>query len=201
MNNTFLKILKVSILSIFLSLFFTSCSPVVKDFMSINHKNLAGSNSFHSLVDSLVDKQEAKLKSNIVIDDIVLVSDFVNLDKLKNRSKLGFLLSEHLKNSLSNRNIVVREVELSNEFQYGKHGLNVLTRKQEDINKKFVDGKFAVVGTYSITTQSLIVFVKLIDVTTGNIISSASGSSMVDDEILELERVPKRSSIRSPLVL
>lgn len=202
MNKTLVKILKVSFLSIFLTLFFTSCSTSVKDYMAINHKNLAGTNNFHSLVNALVEKQEGKLKANINIDDVVLVSDFVNLDKLKNRSKLGFLLSEHLKNSLSNRNILVREVELSNNFQYGKTGLNVLTRKQSDINKKFVDGRFAVVGTYSITTRSLIVFVKLINVTNGNILSSANGSTLLDDEIIELESAPQeKPRVIAPLVL
>lgn len=201
MNKSKTKILKVLLLSVFSIFLFTACSTSVKDLVSINHKNLAGTNSFHSLVNSLVEKQEKKLLKNIASDDVVLVSDFVNLDKLKNRSKLGFLLSEHLKNALSNRNVIVREVELSSEFEYGKTGLNVLTRKQKNINKKFVEGRFAVVGTYSITTQSLIVFVKLIDVRNGNILSSASGSTLLDDEIKELETIPQRQGGVTPLVL
>ena len=202
MNKTLVKILKVSLLSIFLTLFLTSCSTSVKDIVSINYKNLAGTNSFHSLVNTLVEKQEDKLKMNISSDEVVLVSDFVNLDKLKNRSKLGFLLSEHLKDSLSNRNIIVREVELSRDFEFGKTGFNVLTRKQKDMSKKEVSEKFAVVGTYSITTQSLIVFVKLIDITNGNILSSASGSTLLDNEIKELESIPQqRANVIAPVVL
>lgn len=196
-----IKILRVSLFSIFSVLFFASCSASIKDIVAINHKNLAGTNSFNSLVNSLVKKQESKLLKNIASDDIVLVSDFVNLDKLKNRSKLGFLLSEHLKNALSNRNVIVREVELRSDFEYGKTGFNLLTRKQKNINKKFVDGRLAVVGTYSITTQSSIVFVKLIDITNGNILSSASGSTLLDDEIIELETVPQRQNIITPMVL
>jgi len=204
MNKNFIKILRLILISMFLAFFLTSCSQIVKDMAKtspVNHKNLTGSNNFYSLVNNLVEKQSLKLKNNIPSHEVVLVSDFVNLDKLKNRSKLGFLLSEHLKNSLSNRSIIVREVELAQDFQYGKHGFNVLTRKQEDIKKKFIDSNYAIVGTYTITTESLIVFIKLIDISNGNILSSASGRTIIDDEILELERVPRKIFVREPLIL
>lgn len=202
MNNKHIKILKVLVSSIFFITFLTSCSNIVKSIANVsptNHKYFTGSNNFHSLVNHLVQKQQSKLQRYLLDDDVVLVSDFVNIDKLKNRSKLGFLLSEHLKDSLSNRAIIVREVELAQNFEYGKRGFNVLTRKQGDINNKFIDSKYALVGTYSITTESLIVFIKLIDVTNGNILSSANSETTLDAEVLELEREPR--FIRAPFVL
>ncbi len=204
MNKSYIRVLKLAVTSIFFTLFFTSCTDTIKNVSKSSpfyHKNLSSSNDFNSLVNELVDRQSAKINANIKLDDVVLVSDFVNIDKLKNRSKLGFLLSEHLKNALASRNITVRAVELGREFQYGNSGFNLLTRKQADINKKYVDTQLAVVGTYSITTQSLIVFVKVIDISTGNILSSASSSTIVDEEILELERDPRRPFIQAPLVL
>ncbi len=206
MNKFTLKILKFTIASIFLIFTFSGCSDIVNQIAlksPDNHKNFTGSNDFHSLVRNLVDKSSTKLKRHIKIDDVVLVSDFVNLDKLKNRSKLGFLLSDHLKDSVLNHDIIVREVELGQYFQYGKHGLNVLTRKQSEINKKEVDSRFAIVGTYSITTQNLIVFIKLIDIRNGNILSSSTGRTSIDDEILELEGIKKGRQLRivPPMVL
>ena len=204
MNKNNIKILKLVLVSIFFVTFFTSCSDITKNIASaspLNHKNFTGSNNFHSLVNYLVQKQDLRLKNYLLKDEVVLVSDFVNLDKLKNRSKLGFLLSEHLKDSLSNRMIIVREIELAEDFQYGKSGFNVLTRKQRDISSKEIDNKYAIVGTYSITTESLIVFVKLIDLANGNILSSASGATLIDQEILELERIPRSPFVRTPLVL
>jgi len=206
MNNSTLKILKFTVASIFLIFLLSGCSDIVNQLAhksSENHKNITGSNDFHSLVKRLVDKSSIKLKKYIKEDSVVLVSDFVNLDKLKNRSKLGFLLSDHLKDSLLSHDIIVREVELSEYFQYGKHGLNILTRKQSEINKKEVDNQFAVVGTYSITTQNLIVFIKLIDIRNGNILSSATGRTSIDDEILELEGIKtgRRIHVTSPMVL
>ncbi len=204
MNKNFIKILKLFLSSIFFITFLTSCSNIAKSIASsspTSYKNFSGSNNFHSLIDNLIKKQDSKLKKYLLDDEVVLVSDFVNLDKLKNRSKLGFLLSEHLKNALSNRSVIVREVELAENFQYGKSGLNVLTRKYDDINKTAIESTYAFVGTYSITTESLIVFIKLIDVSNGNILSSSSSETLIDNEIIELERIPKVPYIRAPFVL
>ncbi|PLY04120.1 MAG: hypothetical protein C0625_17325 [Arcobacter sp.] len=205
MNKYFIKTLKFSLTSVFLTISLTSCTEMVRDLAQsspLNHKSLVGSNNFHSLVKNLVDKSASKLKQHLQLDDVILVSDFVNLDNLKNRSKLGFLLSDHLKDSLLNHNIMVREVELSENFQYGRHGLNLLTREQKDINKKYVDSQYAVVGTYTITTKSLIVFIKFIDITNGNILSSSNAETTIDPEILELEGIkPERRLIIAPMVL
>lgn len=201
-----MKMLRLLSTSVFLLITFTGCPAFVNEIAHKspdNHKYITGSNDFHSLVKNLVDKSEYKLKSHISSEDVVLVSDFVNLDKLKNRSQLGFLLSDHLKNSLLEKDIIVREVELSEYFQYGKRGLNVLTREQDDIIKKTVDSKFAVVGTYSITTKNLVIFIKLIELSSGNILSSATSKTSLDNEILELEGLlkPRRIHVTPPMVL
>lgn len=205
MNKYFVKMLKLIFTSAFLIISLTSCTEFLRDFAKtspLNHKSYVGSNNFHSLVKKLVDKSAYKLKQNLKSDEVVLVSDFVNLDNLKNRSRLGFLLSDHLKDSLLNHNIMVREVELAENFQYGRRGLNLLTRDQSDISKKVADNQFAVVGTYTITTKTLIVFIKFIDIETGNILSSSNAETTIDSEILELEGIlPKGRAIVSPLVL
>ena len=163
-----------------------------------NHKNLVGSNDFNSVVQGLIVKISPKLKRYLMVDDVVLVSDFVNVDKLENRSKLGFLLSEHLKDSLINQDVIVRQVELSENFSIGQKGFNLLTREQRRLSNKSVDGNYAVVGTYTITTESLIVFIKLIDIRNGNILAAANASTTIDDEILELEGMRKERQIVLP---
>ncbi|RXJ66766.1 hypothetical protein CRV08_11915 [Halarcobacter ebronensis] len=204
MNYKFIKILKYSFTSIFLIIFLTSCSNIAKSIASKSssyHKNIIGSNDFNSLVEDLIKKQESRLNAEIGNEEVVLVSDFVNIDTLQNHSKLGFLLSEQLKNSLSRRGIIIREIELGRDFQLGHRGFNLLTREQKDIKSSEVDNQFAVVGTYSVTTQSLIVFVKLIDITTGNILSSASSETIVDEEILDLEASGQNRRVIAPMVL
>jgi hypothetical protein len=170
--------LKYIIFSIFLSLLFSSCS--YKD-------PISGSNNFHSLISKLVDESATKIKKNLSPNEIVLVSDFVNLDKLKNKSQLGFLLSSMLKDRLVSLDIIVREVEFGKEFEFGKTGLNVLTRDKDKILSDKVRSRYAVVGTYSITSKSLNLFIQLIDINTGNILSSSFEKTDIDAEILELE--------------
>jgi len=184
-------LLKILLASLFLPLIFTSCV----------YKDIDGANNFQAMIRALVDKSYAKFDKNIFKDETVLVSDFVNLDKLQNHSKLGFLLSDSLKNSLLNKNILVREVELSTDFRIGNRGFNVLSRNVNKINNEVIDENFAVVGTYSVTTKRLIVFIKLINIRTGTILSSSSASTLVDDEILDLERTPEVRTTYAPLVL
>ena len=175
----FLGTLKLVLISVFLSVFLSSCA----------YKNpISGSNNFHSLVSKLVDDSANKIKKNLQGNDIVLVSDFVNLDKLKNKSQLGFLLSSMLKDRLVSLNIVVREVEFGKEFELGKTGFNLLTREKDKIvSDKVTKSRYAVVGTYSITSRSLNVFIKLIDIQTGYILSSSYERTNIDEEILGLE--------------
>lgn len=179
MRQNVLGILKLIFISSFLTIFLSSCA----------HKNpINGSNNFHSLVSKLVDDSAQKIKRNLHPRDIVLVSDFVNIDRLKNRSQLGFLLSSMLKDKLVSLDIIVREIELGKDFELGKTGLNMLTREKDKIvSNKIVNSRYAVVGTYSITSRSLNVFIKLIDINNGNILSSSYVRTDIDDEILGLE--------------
>jgi hypothetical protein len=179
MSFHFLRTLKLLIISGFLSILLTSCA----------YKNpINGNNNFHSLVSKLVDESANKIKSNLLSDDVVLVSDFVNLDKLKNKSQLGFLLSSMLKDKLVSLNIIVREIEFGKEFELGKTGFNLLTREKDKIvSDKVTKSRYAVVGTYSITSRSLNVFIKLIDIQTGYILSSSYERTDIDEEILGLE--------------
>ena len=181
--------------------FFTSCAHKIP---------ITGSNNFHSLISNMVDKSANKIKGTISRDEVILVSDFVNLDKLKNKSQLGFLLSSMLKDKLSSLDIIIREIEFGKEFEFGKSGFNLLTREKEKIlSDKVTKIKYAVVGTYSISNKSLNVFIKLIDINTGNILSSSFGRTDIDDEIVNLEGnysieekdKPKEPIIRQPLVL
>ena len=175
--------MKKTLLSIiFILIYFTGCF----------HKSIDGTTNFHSLIDSLVENSSKKLKDNLLINDIVLVSDFVNLDKLKNKSRLGFLLSDILKERLSSLNIITREIEFGKELELGKSGLNFLTRNPSKIiSKNITDINYAVVGTYSITTEKLNVFIKLIDINNGHILASSYESVGIDREIQELERREK----------
>lgn len=190
-KHMLLKKMKYILTSLFLATFFTGCFYI----------NVDGSSNFERLISSLVESSYKKLKMNIEQDEVILVSDFVNIDKLQNHSKLGFLLSETLKDVLSNQNIIIREVELGQDFKIGEHGFNVLSRQHKDIDPKIYKERFAVVGTYSITDKRLRIFIKLIDIYTGHILASSSEATIMTSEIKKLEHVPKENAIYTPMVL
>lgn len=196
MKTTFKRNIVIKVLSLFLiPLLLTSCA--------LRYKHIDGATDFNSIIKNLVDESYEKIGKNLAKDDVVLVSDFVNLDYLKNYSKLGFLLSASLKDSLSSKNIIVREIELGKDFKIGKHGFNLLSRKSNEIYNEVENERFAVVGTYTVTTKRLIIFIKLLDIRTGAILASSTTSAFIDDEILELEKVPKEKTraIYAPVVL
>ncbi len=186
LNLTKIKSLRLVITSILFMFILSGCS----------YKNIDGSNDFQSLLAKMVNTSYDKIKNELAKDDVILVTDFVNIDNLKTHSKLGFLLSETLKNELSAKNIIIKEVELSKTFKIGESGFNILSRKLKDIYTVIEEERFAMVGTYSITHRRLILFVKLIDIRTGHILSSSTESVALDKEIRKLDYVEKKKQQR-----
>ena len=194
-----LRVFRFYLSLILLTLFLGSCGAY-KDPVSKN-------TNFDSMINDMVKKSAIKIKKNVAYDEVVLVSDFVNLDNLKNRSQLGFLLSNLLKDRLSSLDVIVKEIELEKEFEFGPSGFNLLTREKNRILSDNVKSRYAVVGTYSISNKSLNLFIKLIDINSGNILSSSFARTDLDSEILDLEGISQnrdtefRNSIRRPMVL
>ena len=194
-----LRVFRFYLSLILLALFLGSCGAY-KDPISKN-------TNFDSMINDMVKKSAIKIKKNVAYDEVVLVSDFVNLDNLKNRSQLGFLLSNLLKDRLSSLDVIVKEIELGKEFEFGPSGFNLLTREKNRILSDNVKSRYAVVGTYSISNKSLNLFIKLIDINSGNILSSSFARTDLDSEILDLEGISQnrdtefRNSIRRPMVL
>lgn len=194
-----LRVFRFYLSLILLTLFLGSCGAY-KDPISKN-------TNFDSMLNDMVKKSAIKIKRNVSYDEVVLVSDFVNLDNLKNRSQLGFLLSNLLKDRLSSLDVIVKEIELGKEFEFGPSGFNLLTREKNRILSDKVKSRYAVVGTYSISNKSLNLFIKLIDINSGNILSSSFARTDLDSEILDLEGISQnrdsefRNSIRRPMVL
>jgi len=192
--KTIFKRLRTFMFLGFLTLFLTSCSY---------HKNpINGTNDFESLMTQVVEESAKKIKNVVATDEVVLVSDFVNIDRLENKSQLGFLLSSLLKDKLASLDIIVREVVFAKEFQLGQKGFNVLIRDRNKIlSNEVTQARYAVVGTYSITSRSLNIFVKLIDVQTGHILASSFERTAIDEEILELEGEDERIFNQPPRVV
>lgn len=138
----------------------------------INYKNLA-------------DDAVREVLNNNKIPSIAVVTDFVDLSSLKNNSKMGYVLSNSIKNSLINLyKISVIEAEVSKYFKLSNNGLRLLSRDVDTVKTTKYDVDDAVVGTYTLTENELIVFVKLIDLKTGIIKGSYTNSLLVGKSTL-----------------
>ncbi len=191
------KLLKIFLLSS-LVIFFTACSnipvPLQVDYRATN---------YDALIEEALAKASTKLAFLKKSHEVVLVTDFVNVDTLENKSKLGFLLSSTLKDKLTSKHdLTVREVELSQNLKIGSQGLKLLTREHKEIDPNLYDENYAVVGSYTLTSRQLIVFIKIIDIYTGHVLATTSNKARMTKEMKELDKRPRKSPhIYSPTVL
>ncbi len=97
-----------------------------------------------------------------------IVTDFVDLTSLQNYSKLGYIFSNAIKNSLIQKyHAKVVEAEISKYFEISGNGLRVLSRNFEQLRQDRFNLNRVIVGTYTYTDEEIIIFVKLIDLKTG----------------------------------
>lgn len=157
------------------------------------------STNFSQLSIDITSSLLSSMKIEINKNEPLLVADFVNTKTLKNHSELGFILSNSLKNTLTKKtDFTVKEVELSNEIGFGSNGLTALTRDNTKISNTF-NARFIVLGSYTITSTSLIVFTKIVDITTNDIIAASTINIDISTEILKMES--KQKQIFTPVVI
>ena len=130
--------------------------------------------------------------SKINNNTVLYLTDFVNETNLDNRSELGFLLSNQLKvNILKNdcaKNVSIKTFNLGQNLKIGQNGSKILTRDLKNLKTQSLeDDKQIAIGTYAITSNQLILFLKLVDLEESNTIASSSTTTKVTNEILELE--------------
>ena len=107
----------------------------------------------------------------------VLVTDFVDLSSL-NPKPAGILMGELMRSSLNSVcGYKIQQAELSKYFSLTEKGLVVLTRDISSIRQDNVANNDFVVGTFSQSSEKLVLFVKRFDLTSG-IISRISSKEV-----------------------
>lgn len=167
MKNLFITIFALS------ALVFTGCAThdekritykraVVQGFNA--HSNRAVFINYHVFADRAIKHifKDGNAPSKI------MVTDFVDVTSLDNHTKLGYVLSNNIKNALTNNyQTSVIEAEVSKYFKISGNGLKILSRDLEKLRETNFNVKYTIVGTYTESRSELIVFVKLIDLETG----------------------------------
>ena len=118
---------------------------------------------FESIAEEICPDQE------ICKNSVVIVPDFVDLDTMQ-PGDLGFLFSEYLKGALVKVcGCEIYAVELRRNLKLDERGLLALTRDVSELKKKDFYARWAVIGTYREEKDSVVVFVRLVDLATGKI--------------------------------
>lgn len=167
---------------------------------------------FSDLTEDLLDDLCDKLKElktfnrDLNIKSPIYITDFVNLESLENHSELGFMLSDELKTHVTQMcDWPIQEIEYTKHLKIGAKGTKLLSRDTNElkINKISARG-FALVGTYAFTQRQLILYLKIIDLSSGVILKSSTESTELTDEIIHFEQRARRGKptpIYPPMVL
>jgi len=126
----------------------------------VNNVYIDYSNLANDAITSIFKKNEIPTR--------IIVTDFVDITSLDNHSRLGYVLSNNVKNSIINNYATdVIEAEISKYFKISGNGLKILSRDTKKLRSTNFNVRYAVVGTYTYSNKELIIFVKLIDLKTG----------------------------------
>ncbi|MBF0343651.1 MAG: hypothetical protein HQL06_05395 [Nitrospirae bacterium] len=103
------------------------------------------------------------------VSKTLLVTDFVDIVTLAPRSS-GLFMSELMRNSINNTCCYkVVQAEFRNYFKLTQEGLVALTRNPNEIKNDEYTHSESIVGTYKLLDGKLFLFVRRINVHTGNI--------------------------------
>jgi TolB-like protein len=197
---------RISIILI-ISFLFSGCSIIKEneDSFKFKYLHLTTTTNFDNLTKNLLEQLSPTILSVNKTRTPLYVVDFVNLQDLQNNSELGFMLSDELKTQVTQVcNMPIYAIEYSKYLKIGPNGTKFLSRDLDELNNQKINrNTYALVGTYAFTQRQLILYLKLIDLSTGVIIKSATQKTLITDEIIHLENKSKASqnNIYSPVVL
>jgi TolB-like protein len=135
----------------------------------------------------------------------ILTTTFVNNDNLKETSRFGRILQEHITSRLVQLDYTTKEIKLRDTLlMQERSGETMLSRDVHEINaKQSLSAQAVLVGTYSYTNRTMYISARLINPKDRNIIASYDYRLCMDDNVLAmfgLKRQPdsSRDEIRPP---
>jgi len=188
----FKKNILLSILIIFI---FTSCSSIYTKYSKKIKSYFSSSNSSDYLI--ITRELTENLCEKINQDSVIYITDYVDEENLKNKSKLGFLLASQTKVNVLNEdctsNVKVQDLQLAKNLKISKNGSRILSRDINEMKvKNLQDDKQILVGSYILTQNEIIFFLKLMNLKTGNIIASTTTSRVLSEEFRNLQNIKTR---------
>ncbi|KAF0188661.1 MAG: putative integral membrane [Desulfobulbaceae bacterium] len=126
----------------------------------------------------------------------ILTTTFVNNDNLKETSRFGRILQEHITSRLVQLNYSVQEIKLRETLLMREQsGEIMLSRSLQDITQqKTLSPQAILVGTYSYTERVMYISARLINPKDRNIISSTDYRLCMDDNVLAMFGLKRQSA-------
>ena len=110
----------------------------------------------------------------------IVVTTFVNLDNMKETSSLGRLIAENLIHELQVRGWKVFDIRLAKDIVVKPQGEFSITRDIRNI-RNYYRVNSVISGTYAITSNSVIVNARIIDVKSGVVVSTGQIILPIED--------------------
>ena len=116
----------------------------------------------------------------------ILTTTFVNNNDLKQTSRFGRVIQEHLTSRLTQLGYTVKETKLQNTMSIEpRSGETMLSRHLHEINAS-QSPQAIVVGTYSYTDRTMYITTRLVNPATSNIIASVDKQLVMDENVLAM---------------
>jgi len=189
------------------SFLLSGCSIIKEneDSFKFKYLHLTTTTNFDTLTENLLEQLCPTISSVNGGKAPIYVVDFVNVKDFQNNSELGFMLSAEIKTQVTQLcNTPVYAIEYSKYLKIGPNGTKFLSRDLDELNNQKINrNTYALVGTYAFTQRQLILYLKLIDLSNGVILKSATQQTLITDEIIHLEKKQNSSqqTVYTPLVL
>jgi TolB-like protein len=163
------------------TLIFTGCSDqvhVISEPLVVQPgRNPAG--RFNARMIFLADQLERNVDRKSVANTFIVTS-FINLNRFSESSGLGRLIAESLIHELQVREWQVCEIRMGKDVAINETGEFVLSRESDQIRNTCKLGGI-VTGTYSVAGNDIIINARVMDITSGLVISSAQTHLSVDN--------------------
>lgn len=122
----------------------------------------------YGIIDTLIENAHAPLS----LDQIILVSCFVDVNNVQRTSNFGRMIAEHMASRLAQDGYMVVEVKLRDSLYIKeREGEFLLSRRLKDIQVAH-DAQAVVVGTYLVTPKDLYISARIVRAQDAKIISS-----------------------------
>lgn len=173
-----LKVIKISIISLFVLLTISGCTQIQFPNMSDTTKPQANTNhTINNTLNATITDLAKQLKNSTRLTKrdkgSIAVTTFVDLNLLERTTYFGRSLGESMFNELFIRGFNVSDFRGKSAISVNSKGEFYITRNIQNIKSQEISNTYVLVGTYTKIGRNILINVRIIDNHSGNLVASA----------------------------